>query len=246
MSVNVIDIFLVLGILLACFFGMRKGLLDSLAGVLVVYLSYYFSNLFAGIMAGSLTFLGDVKTGNIPLLVLALFVFFNLIGAVLLWLLKKVVEIKILGPVDTAGGVIFSGLKFMIFVAALFNIILLFPFSGTFKDWLTESYLMNISSVFFKRTYPIAESTIPQVKTYIDETVMPAVTGEKVETRGDISGDVKTRGDMLGEAKKNSEKMVKAAGALSATLEAIKKELGLNDIDHIDVSKITKTIAVKK
>jgi len=156
---NQIDLWIGLAALLFIAFGFISGFMRSFLSLLWTYLCIYISTNFAPsiIAVFSVLSVEESQIGKV-ILILGVYAVGYLIGELFLFMLKNLVSVSILGPMDKFLGALVTAFKVLIIVGFAFEIILTLP--------LNESQLRDINSAIskqwgqqvFKMSYPLAVS----------------------------------------------------------------------------------------
>ncbi|MBI5699317.1 CvpA family protein [Candidatus Saganbacteria bacterium] len=180
---NSIDLAIGAALLLFFLFGLKTGLLRNFLSILWIYFCVYFSTAFSAVVIAAVSYLlsDERKLGQI-VLTLALFVILYLLGEFVLALLKNVVSIKLLGPLDGLLGGLSGAIKALLICGFIIETLLLLPLSETAKKTINESRLKGWASYTLHRTYPLALSAAPQIKLFVDRKLAPVVEESKVVT----------------------------------------------------------------
>ena len=86
----------------------------SALGIVIAYFALFLASAFSQTALDSLKFMGNSNEVGKPILFLLVFFIIVIIGEVILAFIRLVVEIKLLGPADTLGGIIVSSFKFLL------------------------------------------------------------------------------------------------------------------------------------
>jgi len=156
---NQIDIWVGLAALLFIAFGFLSGFMRSFLSLLWTYLCIYLATNFAPsiIAVFSVLSVEESSIGKV-IMILGVYAVGYLIGEVFLFMLKNLVSIQILGPLDKVLGALVTAFKVLIIVGFVFEIILTLP--------LDENQIRDINSTIskqwgqqvFKISYPLAVS----------------------------------------------------------------------------------------
>lgn len=156
---NQIDLWIGLAALLFIAFGFVSGFMRSFLSLLWTYLCIYLATNLAPSIIGVFSVLSveESQIGKV-ILILGVYAVGYLIGEVLLFMLKNLVAIQILGPMDKVLGALVTAFKVLIIVGFVFEMILTLP--------LSENQLRDINSTIskqwgqqvFKISYPLAVS----------------------------------------------------------------------------------------
>jgi uncharacterized membrane protein required for colicin V production len=166
---NSLDIFLAIFILFYGLLGYVSGFLRSFLGIVVVLLSIYLSSNFSHVVLSSFGFLGEASKSAYPVLFLFLFLLLYLLGEILLSFVKRVIKVVILGPLDGLCGMIASGIRGILLLGVIFQIILKLPISSAFRAVISDSIIIGYSQEILVRVYPFVVSKMPEVETFFKE-----------------------------------------------------------------------------
>ncbi|MFC1496412.1 CvpA family protein [Candidatus Margulisiibacteriota bacterium] len=141
----------------------RAGFLTTILGIAVVYISAFFSSQFASNAAATMDFLGGNKQIAYTVLFLVLFVMLYLIGEFLVWMLKKVISIKLMGVLDSIVAAVLGGFKALLIIGIIFDLVLSMNLSKQTLDYVNRSKIKEISLIILENTYPLAQASIPKI-----------------------------------------------------------------------------------
>lgn len=180
---NSVDLTIGVGLLLFFLFGLKTGILRNFLSILWIYFCVYFSTAFSVAVIGLVAYLlSDERKIGQTVLAIALFVILYLLGEFVLALLKNVVSIKLLGPLDSLLGGLSGAIKALLICGFIIETILLLPLAETTKKTINESRLKGWAADTLRRTYPLALSAAPQIKHFVDQKMIPAFQESKVVT----------------------------------------------------------------
>ncbi|MDD5766115.1 MAG: CvpA family protein [Candidatus Marinimicrobia bacterium] len=145
---NLFDVIFIVVIGLTAFFGLRKGVVESvikLIGFIVaVYLATKYNYIGADLVRSVLKSLGGAQTVvGFVLVFLVVYLFFTIISM----LLKNIIHSFKLARIDRAVGVVFGALKGLIILAMFVWVLSVFPEAGIGVKFKATSF-----------TYPFVES----------------------------------------------------------------------------------------
>lgn len=181
---NSIDITIGVALLMFFIFGLKTGLLRNFLSILWIYFCVYFSTAFSSAVISAVSYLlSDERKIGQTVLALALFVMLYLLGEFVLALLKNVVSVKLLGPLDGLLGGLSGVIKALLIAGFIIEMVLLFPLAEETKKSINESRLKGWAVDTLHRTYPLALSAAPQVKKFVDQRVLPAATRAVVDLK---------------------------------------------------------------
>jgi uncharacterized membrane protein required for colicin V production len=156
---NQIDLWVGLAALVFIAFGFLSGFMRSFLSLLWTYLCIYLATNFAPsiIAVFSVLSVEESSIGKV-IMILGVYAVGYLIGEVFLFMLKNLVSVSILGPLDKVLGALVTAFKVLIIVGFVFEVVLTLP--------LDENALRNINSTIskqwgqqvFKISYPLAVS----------------------------------------------------------------------------------------
>ncbi|MFA4905709.1 MAG: CvpA family protein [Candidatus Margulisiibacteriota bacterium] len=180
---NSIDLAIGAALLLFFLFGLKTGLMRNFLSILWIYFCVYLSTAFSRIIVQTVPFLHtEERSMGQTVLALALFAILYFLGEFGLALLKNLVSVKLLGPLDGLLGGLSGVVKTLLICGFILETILLLPLAETAKKTINESRLKGWASDALYRTYPLALSAAPQIKQFVDQKLVPAVQESKVVT----------------------------------------------------------------
>lgn len=158
-----IDIFCFFILLVTIFFAIRGGFLSAFLSVILAYLAIFLASAFANPASYTFRFLSVPYHVAYTILFLAVFVIIYIIGELLIWILKKVVSIKILGIFDVILAGILGGFKALLIMGVVFSLINTYTLSDVTNKMLEGSFFKRTSFKIYEKTYPFAQAAIPQL-----------------------------------------------------------------------------------
>ena len=175
---NRVDLWIGIVLLFYAILGYRVGILYTFATLLLVYFATYLASFFAPIALGAFSFLLVEETAaGSSFLFLFVFIFIYLLGEFVFTVLKNMVQVSILGPLDKVGGLALGIFKGMLICAVAFEIIMTFSLSKGMLAEINNSYLKKWSTDLLKATYPLTITYAPKIHSFLAGRVMPAVAG---------------------------------------------------------------------
>ncbi len=191
---NSIDIyFLVLSVVLFVF-GLKGGFLRTFCAVLLIYPS-------ALIAMAAGTFMGDVysrfASGGVDaqsgraLIFIIFFIILVALSEILLGLLKGLVSITILGPLDIWIGGLLGVVRALLIGAAICDMMIVLPIQLSTRDAINSSVFRSYGEQLLRITFPIALSSGPAVQKFFVKTVVPVVASIKPPSLEAINSVVK-------------------------------------------------------
>lgn len=199
---NPVDLWIGLAVTIFAFIGLKTGIFHTLASIILVYISTYFASFLAPLLAGAFTFLlVEEKSAGTVVLFVVVFLLVYLLGEFLLAVLKNIIKVTILGPLDRSGGFILGVFKGMLIVAVAFEIMMTLPLSEESLNAINRSMLRKWATQIFKTTYPLTLVYAPKVKDFFAERIGPAVvtvsSAEAVEAVSKVAEETKKVADKV-------------------------------------------------
>ncbi len=158
-----IDIFCFFIFLVTIFFAIRGGFLSAFLSVLLAYLSIFLASAFANPASYTFRFLSVPYHIAYTIVFLAVFILLYIIGEMGIWLLKKMVSVKILGIFDTVLAGVLGGFKALLIMGAVFSLLTAYTLSPVTNKMLEGSFFKRVSDKIYQQTYPFARAAIPQL-----------------------------------------------------------------------------------
>lgn len=194
---NWLDLYIGLGAIILFVIGIRAGFLRSLLSLFGTYLAVYITQTVAPNLIKAASFLSveETRSGYV-ILFLVIFGIMYLVVEFLLTVLKNIIIISILGPIDNVLGGLLSIFKALVIAGMVIETILLLPLSDQQLKNINQSYFKDWAIKAFKKTYPLALSAAPKIKVYFSEQPMPAVdikmiTAEAGKIKNTLEGVLK-------------------------------------------------------
>lgn len=207
---------LIVGVIVFLFFllGLREGIVKSLLSVGVVFVSLFLASNAISYLASEAPQFGDpnyIWTTIVFMLVAAISYLF--LDLVLTLLLKKIVTIIVLGPVDKIGGVLVGGFKGLLICGIALQLILALPISAETRKLIKESRLSLLSISVYQWAFPQVKKVAPQLGSLIKmdltkemnnvEKIVPKEKGEHETSAEEVMENISESGE---EIKKMGEK----------------------------------------
>lgn len=179
---------LIIGLLVVgfVFLGVRDGLAKSLGGVITFFLALFAS-------AAVIEFFSaysPVYKDYLNLATVLTFVFVWLVVLIILelllgLLLKKVIAVTVLGPVDRVLGGIVGGGRGLLVLGLVLQLMLSLAVPAAFKTAINGAFLSKLSISAYQWAFPLAKKTVPQINQTMQENIINKIHVEV----GDISKD---------------------------------------------------------
>jgi uncharacterized membrane protein required for colicin V production len=199
---NNIDLyFLVLSVVLFVL-GLKAGFLRTFCAVILVLASAiialnagtFMGEVYSRIIAGGL----DAQSGR-ALIFIIFFLVLVALSEILLGLLKGLVSITILGPLDMWMGGFLGIVRALIIGAAVCDMLIVLPIQLSTREAINTSVFRSYGEQILRVTFPIALSSGPAVQQFLAKTVVPVVSSIKPPSLEAINSIVKN------DDKKNSK-----------------------------------------
>lgn len=166
-----IDIFGSMFIVVMAALGLRAGFFSTFMGVLAVYLAAYIGSSFATPASSNFTFYGVEKHLAYTIIFLLVFLVFYLIGEFVIWIFRNIISVRILGIFDTLLATFFGAVKALLIMGIIFDLVVAFPLSDEAKNYLEMSRIKEISLKLLRRTFPLAQASIPKFGRFVELTI---------------------------------------------------------------------------
>jgi len=136
MSINLLDILILIPLLLWAYQGYKKGLIISLASLAALILGLYFAFYFSDYTAGKLTEYFTISEKYLAIIAFVVTFVVVVIAVVLVGkIIQKFIDILLLGFLNKAAGAVFGILKGALYLSILFFLINYFdPHHHLIKD----------------------------------------------------------------------------------------------------------------
>ncbi|MFA6431841.1 MAG: CvpA family protein [Candidatus Margulisiibacteriota bacterium] len=160
-----IDTIIALSLLVFMFLGFRSGLARTAGSVVMVFIAIYLGNLSLDKLVGIVPAVS--QTGSLVSILIFIFVWlvaFVILDLVLGLLLKRVIQITVLGPLDKVGGLIVGIFRGLLIVGILLQVSLAFPLPSNYKLAALNSITAKFSMATFQWAFPLAKKWAPYIK----------------------------------------------------------------------------------
>ncbi len=183
MSISMIDLYIVVGALVFFVIGLRTGLLRSLLSVLCVYASIYIAQTLAPAIIRSASFL-SVEETKPGLLTMSLIIFGICFIAFefILFVLKSIVSISILGPVDKLLGGLVSVFKAFLIAGMIIDMCFILPLTEEQLHYINQSFLKDWAIQCYRRTFPMATTAAQNASDLIMQKLNLTVANDHTQT----------------------------------------------------------------
>ena len=126
----------IVGIIICVFFllGLYEGIVKSLGSVALAFFSLYLAKSTIGFLAkGASQFSDPSFLGTAVIFLVVFVVTYGLLDLLLNIILKKIIMVVVLGPLDKVGGFMIGGFKGMLICGIVLQMMLYFPVSAQTK-----------------------------------------------------------------------------------------------------------------
>jgi len=200
-----VELIVSLFILILAYFGFRDGLAKTLGSIAVLFVALFLSS--AAIAALS----NIAQEFNNPQSLLTIIVFFILwlvfyvaLDLLIKLILRVVVQITVLGPLDQVGGVLLGAVRGLLVAGIFLQFILSFPIPSQAKSSLLKALPVKFSIATFQWIYPSAQ----QMQPYLEELLRIDDNNKVIES---VTLKDKLTGEVEGVIKENVPAFQKAA-----------------------------------
>jgi membrane protein required for colicin V production len=213
---------LIVGVIVFLFFllGLREGIVKSLLSVGAVFVSLFLASNALNYLATETPQFGDpnyIWTTIVFMIVAAIsYLFLDLI---LTLLLKKIVTIIVLGPVDKIGGVLVGGFKGLLICGIALQLILALPISAQTRGLIKESKLSLLSISIYQWAFPQVKKIAPQLGGLIKmdltqemskvEKIVPKENAGKETTAEDVMESISESGEEIKKLGEKAQQLLK-------------------------------------
>jgi uncharacterized membrane protein required for colicin V production len=161
---------LIVGVIVFLFFllGLREGIVKSLLSVGAVFVSLFLAANALNYLANQAPQFADPKyiwTTVVFMLVAA--ISYLILDLILTLLLKKIITVTVLGPVDKIGGFFVGGFKGLLICGVALQLVLALPISAETRKLVKESKLSLLSISIYEWAFPQAKKIAPQLVNFI-------------------------------------------------------------------------------
>jgi len=156
----------VIGIIIFAFIllGAREGLVKSLASTALVFFSLFLATyVIESLTKNSPQYSDPNFSGTIILFFIIWIVSFIVTDILLTILLRKVIKVVVLGPIDMAGGLVVGGFKGLLISSIVFQLALALPFSAPNKKAILDSTFVGVSFQAYQWAYPYVRQVTPKL-----------------------------------------------------------------------------------
>jgi len=144
MTINLLDILILIPLLLWAYQGYKKGLIISLASLAALILGLYFAFYFSDYTADKLTEYFNISEKYLAIIAFVVTFVVVVIAVVLVGkIIQKFIDVLLLGFLNKAAGAVFGVLKGALYLSILFFVINYFdPNHGLIKDEVRNKSLL--------------------------------------------------------------------------------------------------------
>jgi uncharacterized membrane protein required for colicin V production len=155
---------------------LREGLAKSLFSLAAVFVALFLASAALTLLARGDARLADPKNAAAVILFLLVWaVSYLLIDLLLTLLLRKVVQITVLGPADRVGAVLVGGFKGTLICGIILQLVLAFPLSATVRDDILNKPLSRFTIAVYHWAYPYAQRLAPIVQGLMEQNLVNKV-----------------------------------------------------------------------
>ncbi len=174
---NSIDLYYSGALLFFVILALRSGFLRTLLSSIGLYIAVYFGSIIAsGISSNPIFALsGNNKAGE-GVLYLSIFLGIYIATEVFLIVLKNIINIQILGTIDSLLATILGLAKGAVFVTMIINILIFLPMDSKVKKEIDNSVIKIYGDNLIKITYPFFTSSLPNIQKEFSTKVLPAIS----------------------------------------------------------------------
>lgn len=158
-----IDIICAVAVVFLAVLGLRAGFLSSLLSVVLAYFTIFFSAGAARFSSGGSAFLSLNQQLFYAAIFFFLFLIIYIIGEFVIWALKKIISVRLMGPLDPIAAAILGGFKAFLIMGVFFSLAASFPLSSGMREIVAKSHFQKLSINIYQRTYPFAQAAIPKI-----------------------------------------------------------------------------------
>ena len=171
-----LDVVVGIVIFLFLFLGLREGLAKSLTSVIAIFVSLFASSGAVNLLAKGIPQFSDPKyPGAIIVFLVVWIAAYVILDLLLTLVLRKVVKIIFLGPVDNVGGALVGGFKGMLICGIVLQLALAMPLQASSKQAIGQSFLAKYSIYVYQKTYPFARKMAPIVNKFVDDNIIDKI-----------------------------------------------------------------------
>ncbi|HTY13842.1 MAG TPA: CvpA family protein [Candidatus Omnitrophota bacterium] len=201
MSVSMIDLYIIVGALVFFVIGVRTGFLRAALSVLAVYAAIYVAQAFAPVLIRSSAFMGveETKAGLLTMTFIIFGICYLALEFILV-ILKSIISISILGPIDKLLGGLVSIFKAFLIAGMIINSLYILPLTDEQLHYINQSFLKDWAIQCYLKTYPLATTAAQNTTGWIlnklnlkmaepqkgAEAVVTAVTAEATKLKSTL------------------------------------------------------------
>jgi uncharacterized membrane protein required for colicin V production len=172
-----LDIAVGIVILLFIALGLREGIIKSLGSVAVVFVALFVATGAINLLSQSNPQFSDPNYLGATIAFLVVWGLSYLgLDLLLTLLLKKVITVIVLGPVDKIGGLLIGGFKGVLICGIVLQLSLYLPFSEESKKQITEAPLSRFTIAAYQWAYPYAKRIAPRVNEFMKKNLIEKIS----------------------------------------------------------------------
>lgn len=145
-----VDIIIGIFILLFLYLGLRDGIIKSLFSIILVFIALFLATAAIG------SYANPNNPGSVFFFIIIWAVIFVLVDFILNLLLRKIISITVLGPVDKVAGAALGVFKGVLIAGIILQVNFCFPIDASTKKLIAEARLTKISIAVYEWAYPFA------------------------------------------------------------------------------------------
>jgi len=220
-----VEVIVTLVVIVFIIAGFRDGLAKTLGSMAMLFLALFASSAALAALTNFSAEFGNPKSYlSIVTFFFLWLVFFTALDLLLKLILKVVVTITVLGPLDQVGGLLLGGVKGLLIAGIILQIILAFPLSAKNRTAILGAVPAKFSLAAFQFIYPAAKKFQPYfndlIKTESKDNFMDNIVVKENVTQEVTPGLNKIRED-------TTKKILGSSPALEKRLNDLLKDENL-------------------
>jgi len=181
-----VDLIIGIFVLLFLVLGLREGLVKTLLSILLVYIALFLSTAALNAMAKVTPGLADpTNAPAVCAFIVIWLITYIVLDLILGLLLRKVITVTVLGPLDKVAGVLLGAFKGMLIAGIILQLNFCFPVAESTRKMIAESNSVRFAIAAYQWTYPY----IKPWSSYLGEMGKENLI-EKIEKSGKVPSEI--------------------------------------------------------
>ncbi|MDD4179545.1 MAG: CvpA family protein [Candidatus Margulisbacteria bacterium] len=191
-----VDIIIAVFVLLFLYLGYREGLAKTAGTIILAFVALFVATTALTLLAKASPELSNpANCAGLQIFFGLWFITYIILDVILGLLLRKIVTVTILGPIDKFAGLALGGFKGMLIAGIILQLYFCFPLAETTKKTIADSSMTKLSIMTYHWAYPYAKRWSKYLGEFGRENML-----EKVQGSGNVPVDISAEAEKLKKA----------------------------------------------